>query len=106
MQHPDRRQDPRFALIRPVKLQCHGSGRYYGGQTYNYSASGALLVVDAPPRLLAGQRVRLGIAWNPQDTLLRSDQLVEAAIVRNLTVDGRQHIAVQFELRVPLRATA
>lgn len=104
--HPDRRQDPRAPVERPVKLRCRETGRYYSGRTTNLSAGGARLIVAHPSLLVNGQRVEIGIAWTSRDVVLSAGQLVGAAVVRSVGLGGSQQVALRFDARQPLAASA
>ena len=105
IQPSERRQDRRIATSQPIKLQCCGLGRYYAGRTQNYSAGGALLQVDWPVRLLIGQQVRLGLGQDEKQVVVRSEDLIDATVVRHLAIGGRQQVAVQFRQRRPLQSS-
>jgi len=108
MSPSDRRRDTRFALCRPVKLQHHDGGRYYGGRTHDCSAGGALLELDRPTALAVGQPVRLGIAWDQPQALLQRDAMIDAVVVRREPAPARTcRLAVKFRQRqaVPAAAT-
>ncbi len=101
----ERRVDARTMLKRPIKVRCGTTGRSFGGQTVNLSASGALLEIDHPVRLVAGQPIRVGIAWTRRDVVLEAANLMEARVVRNLGIGGVQKVAVEFAQRQELAAT-
>ena len=82
----DRRNSPRQLLDRPVKLRCEQTGRYLAGRTRDASPAGALIEVDHPSLLVAGQRVSVGIAWSSRQMLLADADLVDATVVRSLAL--------------------
>jgi hypothetical protein len=100
----ERRRDARLALQRPVKIQCAQTGRYLAGRTRDLSAGGALLEVDHPSLLVAGQRLRVGVGWTSQQMLLRQDDLAQATVVRSLALGATQTVAVCFDQRQQLAA--
>lgn len=102
----ERRRDARLAVERPIKLQCAQTGRYLSGRTSNLSASGALLEVDHPSLLVPGQRLRLGIAWDNQRAILESPALAQATVIRSSARGATQHVAVRFDQRQELAASA
>jgi len=102
----DRRQSPRFPLARPVKLRCMISGRYYGGHTRDVSSSGVMTQLDTPSLLVPGQRVAVGIAEYERQPIIAADTMVEATVVRSLGLDGLQRVALQFDQRQQLAASA
>jgi hypothetical protein len=102
----DRRRDARMPITRPIKLQCAETGRYMAGRTSNLSAGGALLEVDHPSLLVAGQRLRLGIAWQDSQAVLASDTLAEAIVIRSLGSGTSQSVAIQFARRQALAVSA
>ena len=106
MTDTEKRRDTRFSLNRRVKILCPLTGRCYSGRTKDYSAGGALLVLDRPSKLSQGRRVRLGVDWTGRQGVIRSDAMPEAAIVRSLTLAGRPHLAVAFDQRQELAASA
>jgi hypothetical protein len=101
----ERRRDARLAMARPVKLQCMQTGRYLAAQTQNLSSGGALLEIDQPSLLVAGQRLRVGVAWTSRQTVLHRDELAEATVVRSLAIGPRQSVAVCFDHRQELAVT-
>ncbi len=102
----DRRRAARTQAALPVKLQCVGTGKYAGGHTRNLSASGVLVEVDRPSLLAVGQLVRLGIAWTPRQTVIRSSDMTEGTVIRSLGLGRRNHVAIRFQQSVDLAATA
>lgn len=93
----ERRRDPRYALERPVKLQCDQTGaRYLPGQMVNISSGGALLTVDHPKHLQMGQEIRLAIASSMHQALLEADDAVTGVVIRCLGCGETQHVAVRF----------
>ena len=106
MTNTERRRDSRFSLQRRVKLMCTLTGRCYSGRTEDYSAGGAMLVLDGPSQLAQGQRIRLGVDWTGRQGVIKSDAMPQASVVRSLTLAGRRHLAVAFDQRQALAASA
>jgi nitrous oxidase accessory protein NosD len=106
MTRTDRRREGRFALDRPVKVQCLETGRYLAGRTINVSPGGALVEVAHPSLLVPGQRVKLGVSWVRQQAVLAARDMAEATVVRSLGLGPRQSVAVCFDQRQELAATA
>jgi hypothetical protein len=102
----ERRRDARLPLDRPVKVQCLHTGRYLGGHTQNLSAGGALVEIEHPSLLIPGQRVKIGIAQTKQDVVLAKDDMAEATVVRSMGHRGRQTVAIMFDRRQELAASA
>ncbi|MCE9592524.1 MAG: PilZ domain-containing protein [Planctomycetes bacterium] len=101
----ERRRDARFTVARPVKLQCADTGRYLGGQTNNVSSSGVLLDVSHPSLLVAGQRMRLGVAWTKGQAVLAAEQLTDCTVVRSIGIGSIQRVALMFDHPQQLAAT-
>ncbi len=106
MAQPNRRRSCRQPINRPAKVRCLQSGRYMAGKTQNISSSGALLEVYLPSLMVTGQRLGIGIAWDNQQTVLGSDQMLPATVVRSLGLNGMQHVAVQFDQPIEIDAVA
>jgi hypothetical protein len=102
----ERRRDARLPLDRPVKVQCLHTGRYLAGHTRNLSAGGALLEIEHPSLMIPGQRVKIGVAQTKQDVILQADQMAEATVVRSMGHRGRQTVAIMFDQRQELAASA
>jgi len=101
----ERRRHPRVEVHRPAKLFCGITGRYLGARTCNVSEGGVLLEVNHPSLLVAGQQVRVGIAWN-NGALLNADDMSAATVVRSLGLGEAQTVAVKFSRKQQLQATA
>jgi len=106
MTSSDRRRDPRFPITRPVKLQCLTTGRYYGGHTRDVSSSGIMAQLSNPSLMVPGQRVKVAIAEHEREAIISADRLFPATIVRSLGMNGEQHVALQFDERQALAASA
>ncbi len=102
----ERRRHPRLAVTHPVKVQCRMTGRYYVAATCDLSASGALLAVDHPSRLVVGQRVRIAVVPDRRQALIQSEDLAEAVVVRSHAAGRGQHVAVQFDRIQQIEHTA
>ena len=102
----DRRRDTRLPLDRPVKVQCLHTGRYLAGHTRNLSAGGALVGIEQPSLMIPGQRVKIGVAHTKQDVVLSHEGMAEATVVRSMGHRGRQTVAVMFDQRQELAASA
>ncbi len=106
MTSTNKRRDSRFALQRRVKLLCPATGRCYAGRTSDYSAGGALLVMDGPSQLSPGEPVKVGLDWTGRQGLIKSEMMPKACIVRSMTHADKQHVAIAFEERQLLAASA
>ena len=94
----DRRRYPRLQASKPVKLRFPGTDRYLTGQTNVISANGTLVQIVQSAALLArGQRLLVGIAWNHQQMLIYSDNLVEATVARSVGMGDGQLVAIEFD---------
>ena len=102
----ERRRAPRIQILRPVKIRCEATGKFYTGQTQNISDGGALFTVDHPSLLVTGQKVRVGIAWASQQMLMNSSQLSPATVARSLGHDAKQDVAIYFDQSDCLSQTA
>ena len=102
----ERRRDLRTPLDRPIKLQSALSGRYCAGRTRNLSHGGALLQIDHPSLLTNGQHVNLGIGQSDHQAILHADQMMDATVRRCLALEGKQHVAIQFDQRQQQLAAA
>jgi len=106
MTSTDKRHDSRFPLQRRVKLMCPTTGRCYAGRTTDYSAGGAMLVMDGPSQLSPGEPVRMGIDWTGRQGVIKSEMMPKACIVRSMTLADKQHVAIAFDQRQLLAASA
>jgi hypothetical protein len=104
MQNRERRRHNRNDMCKPAKVYCVETGRYLSGRTSNWSAGGVLVQVDHPSLLVAGQQVRVGIAWDARRPVLGSADLVSGTVVRSLGLGGQQNVAVRFVQAQPLAA--
>ena len=102
----DRRDAARTQAALPVKLQCVGTGKYASGHTRNLSSGGALVEVDRPSLLAVGQHVRLGIAWTPKQTVIKSTDMKAGTVIRSLGMGRTNHVAIRFHVSAQLAATA
>jgi len=102
----DRRLYPRNPIQRPVKLQCAQTGRYLAAQTRDVSAGGAMVHLDRRASFVPGQRVRVGIATDPNAAMISASDLVEAIVVRTAPAPGSPGIAVQFIRPVAVASAA
>jgi len=103
----DRRSYPRLQAIKPVKLRFPDTDRYLNGQTSVISGNGALVQITQPaPLLVRGRRLLVGIAWNHQQMLIYSDNLVEATVVRSLKLGDGQLVAIEFDQILELALSA
>ena len=102
----ERRQNTRTPLMRPAKVRCRQTGKYYQGRTCNVSNGGALVEIDHPSLMVAGQSVQLGVAWTSRNMLLGDHEMIDATILRSLGMAGNQRIAIRFDQRQQLAMTA
>ena len=94
----DRRRYPRLKASKPVKLRFPDTNRYLTGRTSVISANGTLVQIVQPAALLVrGQRLLVGIAWNLQQMLIYSDNLVEATVARSVGMGDSQFVAIEFD---------
>ena len=97
MLRPDRRHSTRLLIRRPSKLFNELTGKYLSAQTCNVSASGAMLTVNRPGRLLPGQHVRVGISTVPDQGIIKAEAMQSARVLRSM-IDGERHyVAVAFD---------
>ena len=106
MSMAERRRVARFPVSRPVKLRCSDSGRYVAGVTNNISSSGALLEVQHPSLLVAGQRMQMGIAWTKGQAVIPTEKMTDCTVVRSVGIGGVQRVALMFDHPQQLAATA
>ena len=59
-----------------------------------------------PSKLVRGQRMEVGIAWQPNTAVLESDQLVTATVVRSLAIGALQYVALRYDQPEELAASA
>jgi hypothetical protein len=97
MPHANRRKHARLSLDRPVKLQCLTTGRYLTGRTRNVSGGGLLIEVDHASLLVAGQRLKVAVAWDRRQMVVERERMPQATVVRCLGHVRVQHVAVQFD---------
>ncbi len=95
----ERRRDARHSIDRPLKVQSVLTGKYHAGQLRDVSSGGMALVVTGPGRLEPGERVRVGVAWGWNQTVIPSKDMHEATVLRSVGFDGNQHVAVRFNER-------
>lgn len=65
-----------------------------------------MLEIDHPATLAAGQKLGVGVNWSGREVVLQSNQFIPARVIRCLGHDGHQHVAIQFNEPVVLKATA
>lgn len=104
----ERRAFPRFQVTRPCKVFHRNSQRYLAARTTDVSAYGALLRVDSPRLMQAGEELDVAVAWEDQ-TMLPRESLVRATVVRLgpstiADADRCQTVAVRFT--APVREAA
>jgi len=85
---------------------CPATGRCWAGNTEDYSAGGTKLSLDEPLHLAPGQLLKVGIDWTGRQGLLRSEMMPKATVVRTVAMDGQEHVAVAFDQRQELAASA
>lgn len=99
----DRRRTPRHTFVRPCKMQRLGEVRYEPGETTNISSGGALLRVPTRHPIRAGERIRVGVAWESAG-VIQSGSLLPARVVRVIPIDFH-HVAVAVEYDRPVGNT-
>lgn len=93
----DRRMHERQVLQRPCKVFDPRGGRYLSATTRDISTGGALIDLPRLTHLKPGDVVHVGIALKRRDQFLRTDEMLEAEIVRAMpTVDDHTALAVKF----------
>lgn len=105
-QREERRRDARTELDRPVKVQCQHTGKYMTGYTRNLSPSGALVQIDHPSLMVPGQRIKVGVAHTRQNVILKQQEMSPATVVRSMGLGGTQTVALQFDRKQELAASA
>lgn len=78
------------------------SGRFLTGNTQNLSASGALIEINHPSLLVPGQRLRMGVAWTKQQSILHASTMLDAVVVRSFGLGETQRVALAFAQRQAL----
>ncbi len=107
----ERREHERHAAEIACKVRCSQTGRYLGALTSDLSAGGAMMTIQTPKGVRAGQTVEVALRTDGRVIILRNE-LVPAKVVRCSSVVGRhQVVALEFdeaqpELAVPARAAA
>ncbi len=107
----DRREHERWTSEMCCKVRCSRTGRYLGALTSDLSPGGAMLSVQTPTAIRAGQLVEIALKTDGRPIVFRNE-LVPARVVRCSSVlDRHQVVAVQFEslqedLKAPSRAAA
>ncbi|MCA3005898.1 MAG: PilZ domain-containing protein [Phycisphaerales bacterium] len=77
----DRRHHPRLSVQRAAKVLCNQSQRFLAAVTEDLSVGGARVRVESQRPFAIGDSVKVGIAWS-QSGIIRTDQLIEAKVVR------------------------
>ena len=103
MSRPERRRATRTSLVRPAKVQCQTTGRYYAAELDNVSDTGAMVAIDSPSLLVAGQRLKVGVAWDEASPLIRQDDMLGATVVRAVASGGRQYVGLCYDQAQALR---
>lgn len=104
----ERRAFPRFQVARPCKVFHRNSQRYLAARTTDVSAYGALLRVDAPRPLQAGEELDVAVAWEEQPLLAR-ESLMRATVVRlgpSMIADADRCQTVAVRFIAPVREAA
>lgn len=104
----ERRAFPRHRITRPCKVFHPGTQRFLPARTSDVSAYGALLRIDSPRTLQAGEALDIAVAWDGEP-LLPEGALMRATVVRlgpaTLADSNRtQTVAVRFT--APVREAA
>ena len=93
----ERRAHPRVELRRPCKIYDPRSRKYVPAVTRNVSKSGAM--IDTP-RLMdvpEDTTLQVAIARDPGQSLLLTEQMVDAVVVRSShSVGGRTTLGLRF----------
>ena len=76
-----RRHHPRLSVQRAAKVLCNQSQRFLAAVTEDLSVGGARVRVESQRPFAIGDSVKVGIAWS-QSGIIRTDQLIEAKVVR------------------------
>lgn len=80
--------------------------KYLAGRTCNISSSGAMLELDHPSLLVPGQRIHLGMDPTGRQALLSRKDMLQATIVRSFGMGYQQTVALIFDQRLSLAASA
>ena len=93
----ERRESDRIPLTRPCKVYNPRSQKYATGSTCNLSGGGVMLRLDRALAVEVGDRLYLGLAPKRRHRLIRSDEMIEAVVLRaaRLTT-GEMGLALQF----------
>ena len=92
----ERRNSDRWPLVRPCKVFDPRGQRYIAGCSRNVSPGGMLISLDRRLPLEPGDRVFVGLSSSRRQALLRTEEMVEARIVRVLSHEGQTTLAVSF----------
>jgi hypothetical protein len=95
----DRRRGLRVREQRPVKIFGFGTGRYYGGQTEDISATGLRIELPATAPLRTGETLNVHVGLNGRgDPLANRRHMVPARVVWVRRAAGRHtHMEVGVE---------
>jgi hypothetical protein len=99
-EHHDRRRGLRVREQRPVKIFSLGTGRYYGGQTEDISATGLRIELPMWAPLRTGETLNVHVGLNGRGSPLANRRhMVPARVVwvnRRPRNGGRFEVGVEF----------
>jgi len=104
----ERRENGRVDVARPCKVYVPRMEKYIHGVTWNISDGGVLIQLSRPITLEQNQRVYVGIASKRRDGLLRSNEMIQASVLRSFkTPSNSTAVALQFSepIDVPVQFT-
>jgi hypothetical protein len=98
----ERRDGPRIALSRPCKVYEPRSLKYVAGTTCDVGSGGMLLRLSRRLDVQPDDHVYVGVAQKRRHAILRSDEMIEAKVVRTLPLtSGEVALAVRFTEPAP-----
>ena len=108
----ERRAEPRISLTRACKIFDPRTRRYVPGTTCNVSCDGLLLRLHQATNLTVGDRIYVGIAERRRHAILRSNEMLEATVLRVMHPGmGETVVAIRWldadpMMALPLREAA
>ena len=93
----ERRAHPRVELRRPCKIYDPRSRKYVPAVTRNVSKSGAMIDTPRLRDVPEDTTLQVAIARDPGQSLLLTEQMVDAVVVRSShSVGGRTTLGLRF----------
>lgn len=97
MNHADRRAYPRTETEICCKLRRSARTQFAPGKTYDLSASGALLEINASRNAELGERIAVAFSCITCP-VTKAAKMIGARVVRaDPSMNGRQRIAIEFD---------